>query len=362
MKYFNIKDYFLKCDLNYKIDSFILAICTERNTGKSTSGMNFVLEEYEKYGHKFIFLRTTGEQLKLYAKNFNVTYAGQYQMTAYAIYKLIPLNNGKKNGYEYEKIDIGTCGFMSVEVKFKSSGDYKNYKYALWDEFNDLTLIPNLYDNYVNMIKTFQRFKKDFIGIMLGNKDTANNPFLVNWGIETVDNTQDDIIYEVDKNKIYYVDTGNQTFKHLKQNTGLANSLAKFSPKMNRYINGGGFRDTGERNIINYNIKILPTSIPLYNIIVKKSLFELGTFYNKNNISALYLNLTEADNLKDLVTIILGNENAINQSGNIADKKDTKEVAELIFHYAKQSLLYYGSYETKIIIDLWLNVILQQMN
>lgn len=362
MNFFDIKHYFKICDLDYDLDSFIMAITTERNTGKSTNVMSFCLEEYEKHGHKFIFLRTTGEQLKLSIKSFNEHYSGRYYMSGYSIFKLIPLNNNKKNGYEYEKITIGTTGFMSVETKFKSSGSYDDYRYIFWDEFNDLTLIPNLYDNLVNMIKTFQRFKVNFKILMLGNKDTANNPFLVNWGIETQETNEDDIIYEVKPKKVYYIDAGTNTFKHLNQNDGLANILAEYSEKMDRYMNRSGYRETGERNIINYQLRIQPTAEPLYNIIVKKNIFELGFFINKFNIKSVYLKLNESIINNDLETIILGNANAINQSGNIGDKQDEKEIAELIFHYAKQELLYYATYETKIIIDQWLNIILQSLN
>lgn len=353
LDFFSLEKYIKKCGLSTKNQAWILALTAPRNIGKSTSGMNFVLEQYEKFGYKFIYTRTTGEQLKYNKQSFNQQYKDKYVMSDTAIYKLIDLKNGKTNSFKFERLQIATCAFMSVETKLKSSGDYADYKYLLWDEFNDLTLVPNLYGNLTNMVKTFQRFKKDFCVIMLGNKDTANNPFLVNWGIE-LESSKTDLIYEVDESSIYYVDVGIDTFAGLNQNEGLSNKLAKFDDKMNRYINEGGYRETGEKNIINYELRIKSTAKILYYIVANNTIFETGFFINKEEQQSLYLKIVEQTNSKYGI-IICGAQNGINQDGNIANKEETQQMAELLFYYAKNSILYYTNYECKILADCWLS-------
>lgn len=357
MKFFNWEEEIAKLKINIDKGVGIFAVSTPRNTGKTSSGIKLMLKKYEETNKKFILLRILGEQTKKFRASFNEEYANFYAMTETKIFKINQIDEEK-----IEKIECGTIINLTSEGNFKSSGDYKDYAFLFFDEFNDVRNIPNLYESFTNLIITLQRFKDHFWVLMASNKDAENNTFLVNWGIETTDNLDDDVCYDLSEEGLehYYINYSIKTFTGTKNNNSLGRHLAKFNDQMDRYVNNGGFRTVGEKNIINYNLRIAETDIPKWNLLFRRKKFILG-YFDFNGEEAIYLKMTDRTN-QNLPTFSLGFENGLNEkeAKNISDR-DILDIVKLVHNFASNGLLFFTSYETKIEVDGWLHLMLQQL-
>lgn len=354
--WFNLKTELKKLKINYKKGVGIFACSTVRNTGKSTSSLKFCLDEFENFGHKFCYARTKGEQIKKFIASFNEEYRDKYKANENKIFKIV-IEEDEKGKEKKSFEEVGSIFNLGTEYNYKSSGTYENYRYFLFDEFNDLNNITGLYESFTNLVETVQRKKKDFWIFLLGNKDTENNTFLVNWGIE-IETTCEDQIYNLSNEMIthYYVDYAMSTFENIKNESGLSNHLSGFNDEMNRYINLGGFRKTGDRDVINYKLRVETSDNPKYYLSTRRTKFLMGEFGE-----GIYIKIVD-DFEMNLPILALGFENALNISdANVLLNDEESEIAEYIFNYSSKKQLWYCSFDCKIKIEAWLHLALQKI-
>ncbi|MGL4950458.1 MAG: hypothetical protein ACRC4M_01255 [Mycoplasma sp.] len=359
-KYFRFKEEMKRYDIDLGKGVGILAFSTPRNTGKTTSIMKTLMEWYEEKGEKFLLIRMLGEQVKKQRATFNEEWRGQYRMSESKIFKQSLIEGCEPGKEKYNEVEIATMVNITSAGNFKSSGNYSEYSYAFFDEFNDVRDIPNLYEDMVDLLITFQRNKDHFWLIMAGNKDSENNTFLVNWGIEPEAVGEEDRFYDLSGNiEHYYIDYSIKTFTGTQTKTSIGSHLAGFNEDMDRYVNNGGFKQTGEKNIVNYNLRIRETDQPKWNLIISKTKFILGEFIDRDGVEKLYIRKT--DNLvEEINTFSMGMVNGINESNSaVVDTRTELDIAKFIYSYSRENALYYTSYDGKLIIDRWMERMLK---
>lgn len=177
--------------------------------------------------------------------------------------------------YEREH-HIGYCASISTYTKIKSI-EAANIRFIIMDEYNEADLtIRNIYVKWINMVKTLSRFSKVFV-IMLGNRDTPNNEFMVKWGVIPSKTLFKDDVYVKFSERGHFIELGSEQFENLGNDKTLANELAQFDSDAKRYLDGG-YASKFAFQVVPYDKIIKETFNPFFKFAIKGTVLAFGEF------------------------------------------------------------------------------------
>lgn len=239
MSYFCFEKDIIK---KYKIDlssSNIICINGGRNIGKTTSVFNYLFNGIVNINSKILIIRNSGEQIKNAKADFNSRLNGRYMVAGSLIYEVV-VKKTKDDEVIYGRGDhVGYIGSISQFHNLKSM-EAKDVNWVLFDEYAECDVL-NIYDKFISMLKTFERFNKINV-IMLGNRETLNNEWMNKWGV--LPNTHDfqNDRYVQFSARGHFIELGSRNFEDLQNDKTLANELATFDAKSNAYLNMDGYK------------------------------------------------------------------------------------------------------------------------
>lgn len=277
--YFNLEKVIEKYNIDIWSDSCILCINAIRNIGKTTNVLNFLMPKV-KHTAKIGFIRNSEEQLKAFKSDFNARYSGKFMISGVMVWSLKSVTIEDKEGNEVTSFQkdqhVGYCASISTYTKIKSI-EAANIRYILMDEYNEADLsIRDIYVKWINMVKTLSRFSKVLI-IMLGNRDTPNNEFMVKWGVLPQTSLFHEDYYFKFSERGHFIELGSAQFDGLENDKTLVNELAKFDKDAKRYLAGGYAEDMGFK-VVPFDLIIKPTFTPEFRLGMKGRLLVLGEF------------------------------------------------------------------------------------
>jgi len=358
--YFDIKKYLKIFNINWRTDSAMIMLNAERNIGKSTSVWNLVEEYWKKYDYKrkLIYVRTSLEQSKRARLDFNERFRNKYIMSGGMIYKLVWSDDNKKI---ISKFEIGTYISLSTGKTIKS-GTFDNYHMLFFDEYNDDVMSSNQYMVFNNILKTAERYSKPFLSLFIGNKDNANNEFMVNWGVERSDDSDEDSIQIPIKGEpLYFIDVGFNTFSHLKDHKSMANVFATLNEETDRYINKAGYIKDFFDDVVNYNKRVAPTRGRDVCIFVAASSYFLvgyfGELQDKVFIKKVSNNDIHLYNEKGVTFVKPSASDAMFSmyKGGISDKDDTMSIIEFLYDMNQRTKLYFCGFDIRNYMTLYIS-------
>lgn len=342
MGYVNIKEILNKYQIEYKNRSLILCLNATRNNGKSTAAYNFVFEENQiDEENKVLLIRNTEEEIKNLKQDFNSRFFGKYAVSGSLIYSVINKGVDKFNEPILKKgKHIGYIGAISTYQKLKSV-QAKDIKYVIYDEYADKAVF-DIYDKFISMLKTFERFSKVFV-IMLGNRETANNEFMNKWGV--IPNTEDfdnDRFVQFSTNG-YFIELGNQQFEDLNNDKCLANELAKFDFKSNLYLNEGAYKFDSSLKVVPFKNLIIDRYI--LGIAYKNVYFALVEL--SDGIGALIRDQTAKEELinQNIQVIAFDNHSYIEKETVLVEREERAGIVKMLVDLHKQDKLLYDSFD-----------------
>lgn len=341
-------------DENGNIESkFLFILLSPRDCGKSTSMWNYVINDYwikSNWEKQLIYTRNNTSKTDNFIHSFNNSFKDLgLKMSSNKIEKL-DLNTNKR----VDSKTLGTVMGISVSENFKSAIS-DNYELIFWEEFNeydgsdilDIVSIKRqnqLYLNFVDTIKTYERHRdSNFRVFLLGNKVSPQNDLLLTFDIAPPIDHNKDLLYirDVEGLKIRIVICADQTFSNIKNHKKtLANALATFDERTNRYINNGGWLVEPDEDVVSFK-SISEKVQPLYNIIYNQSIFEFGEIENEHYY---ILNVSKESYLKNLPTYALDHISSLWIKNSIKyDQKDNTNLAEFLESIYKNNQLYFCS-------------------
>lgn len=191
MKYYSIKPTLKKYNPQY------LMTYGRRSRGKSWSTKETVIEEFNKTGRTFVYLRRYSEDLKSgnavrYWDKF-VSH-GEIERLTHGKYSGI---DGRANTYYLTREDDKgrlkkeLCGYyldLNSAERWKSQ-EFPNVKYIIFEEFiTNQVYLDDEPNELQNLVSTIVRDNMDVVVIMLGNAISRVCPYFEEWGIEDIIN------------------------------------------------------------------------------------------------------------------------------------------------------------------------------
>lgn len=172
-----------------------------RSIGKSTGWMIWLIYDYLKNGHRFIYLRRTDDEVKLTAPTCTDSAFYIMRDAGYPIYSIRAFH-GKfllKRKEDVEEEEIGSYVALSQAYKLKSAnfGD-RNYRSILYDEFitTDVTrYLGNQNNRLYEYVKCDELYTtvdrrvgvpsmKETKFIFIANMSTYYNPIFIGLGVD----------------------------------------------------------------------------------------------------------------------------------------------------------------------------------
>lgn len=311
----DIKGYFDFAGLYHKNkleNKFLFILITPRDVGKSTSLWNYLIEDYWKksnYIKQLVYIRNNTSKTENFIHSFNNSFLDLGLKMTYQKIVKFDADNPKRST---EKT-IGTVLPLTTSENFKSAIS-ENYEFIFWEEFNEydnsdafnwagLQQQHQYYLNFIDTLKTYERHRTTpFRVVLLGNKVSPQNELLLTLNID-VDNINSDddqlFIRDVDGFKIRVVIASDKTFNTiLGRKKTLANALASFDERADRYLNKGGWLIAPEKSIKAHHI-IKEELEAIKNIVVNGNIIEL----NRWNDNFYLINKTKENINVELETV-----------------------------------------------------------
>ena len=251
--YFNLKEHIFK-RYNIKEDGCcILCINAERNIGKTTAVFNYLFNEENPkvdINNKILIIRNNGEQIKTAKQDFNARMMGKYQIWGNLVFKTIT-NTSKNGDITYSRGEhIGYVGSLTQFTNMKSV-EAKNVRYVFFDEYAEVSSL-NVYDAFISMLKTFERFNKIMV-IMLGNRESLNNEWMLKWNVLPSEHNFTEDRFVQFSPRGYFFELGSNQFQSLGNHKTLSNELAKFDDKADNYLNHQGYKRDVTLDVKSFN-------------------------------------------------------------------------------------------------------------
>lgn len=322
-----------------------------RNIGKSTNSYDLMATTAFTPKDKIVLMRNTDTELQTMKGDFNNRFSGKYKFSGDFIYELKDkFTDLDKNYYKKKHLDtitqlgdvIGYGVAVSTYTKYKSI-EAKDIKYIFYEEFNeDTALGRNIYANFINLITTLIRFNKTKI-LMVGNKDSFNNDFFVNWDIIPKENFNQDELFEIKSPNgtligICY-DLGTRQFDDLNNSGTLFYELGQLDNRTKNYIQGG-YKHLINTAVKNYKV-IIKDFKHKFNFQIDDGMYALGKHEDRWAVLSPW-NFEDANKPSYALTRH-GNLNGITLT-----KDDTNDIYEFLMKSFKQKKLVFDSYDTLI--------------
>lgn len=369
--YFSFKGYLQLLEIplnenNFVKNSCFLIINGVRNMGKSYGVWDYIINDVwikSNYEIKIAYLRQNREKIKTARESFNNKYyydLKQFYMSEKSIYK-VSFDEYNKEIREKRK-EIGGVFGVDNEVNFKS-GIYQNYQMVFFDEYNEenqkLNYEVNTINKFCNLLKTIKRKTEPFFVVLIGNKNTADSDYLTHFGIEILYDELKEDVYENIDNKIYFLDIGDDTFKHLNTNQDLVNYVATYNNITDKYFNKGGYLVPPSKDIRIYWKRIIKTKNIIHYLGLKGSLFEYGTFYDElTNQNAYYIHLVyEPQENKNIIALDSLSYLTFKDSYKLWEMQDYKEKANALIYKSRNNLLFYTMVSTKKLFQDYITIL-----
>lgn len=348
--YFNLESTLKKYKVDWQTDSCIFCVNAIRNVGKTTSALNWLMPQINQ-SRKIGFIRNNEEQLKAFKQDFNSRFAGKFMISGIMVYEVNTVTELDDDGNEITKYSkghhVGYCGSISTYTKIKSI-EAANIRYILFDEYNEADLaIRQIYVKWINMIKTLTRFNKVFI-LMLGNRDTPNNEFMVKWGVlpQTDEFYSDYFVKFSDRG--YFLEMGSKQFDDLENDKTLANELAQFDNDSKRYLEGG-YAQKMTLQVVPYYVIIHNTFNPLFKVCLKGNIIAFGEFTHKiyGKVFCLVQEKCAIDKAtsENLQTFSLDSLSYQSAESKLNTQESIYNIVEKIFRLHKKRKLFYDSFD-----------------
>ncbi|MEG1151099.1 MAG: hypothetical protein RSD51_03330 [Malacoplasma sp.] len=356
MGYFNLEKTLKKFKLDCESDSLVLAIQGPRNVGKTTDALEYYFGENNvrvDENNKIGFLRMTDVQLKTFKSDFNAYYSNRFIISGELVYTLvsetIKIKDQEQTIYK-RGVHIGYCGSINTYKNLKSVRASK-LRYIFFDEYNEISTYVDLYSNFINLFKTLSRFNKIFL-LMMGNRDTPNNEFMVKWKIIPSDKPIDnDIFYNVSK-RIKFLELGFNQYADLENEKTIAYELASFDDNAKNYLDGG-YMISPDLFIVPYDIIIKKTFYPYFLVQADKKVFAFGSF-KKNNLECFALVSNNACIKKcyelDLEILGITAYAFATPKTTMTKEKNIKNLMTSFLEILNTGKMYFDSFENKEII------------
>ena len=357
--YFNIETYInhFNNEFKKKSKSKILVINAVRNIGKSYSTWKYAEKHSLKPNKKLVYMRNQEEQIKFVVKDFNNMFHNKFLATSTHIYKLEKsiIDKGDEQIAIYKKGEVvGYMISLSTYYKYKS-GEFNNVNLLFFDEYNQREAYKQ-FENFISLGKTIERFSEIEM-IFLGNRETANNEFMVKFGIDPVDAKYKDgdvmlPIKNIKNEKEVigaFFEIGNKTYENLGNKNMLIDKIAAFSNITDNYMLGG-YLDDYSLFIINFRKHIQNTFIPKFSFVISKVIYTFGKFQNTKYA------VVRQDNFFDEKMRCYSLDSFSDQLENtlIIDDDEKLELLELLFSKVKKNNIYFDSFDTKKEVELCL--------
>lgn len=348
MGFFNFNEFLAKHNIDFWNKSTLLCLVGERNVGKTTSPLTEMMERASPE-NKILIIRITQQQLKMQIQDFNNRFKGKYTIIGGMVYSLKPYAQYNKVldqdeiSYKRDQV-VGYVGDINNYQNYKSV-EAKDVKMIFFDECIQLQLIPFFYEKLMNMLMTFARFNNPSI-LLVGNRDTPNNEFMVNWEIEPKESApEEDLVYNFDEN-CYYVDLGYKQFEDLyKDQKHIVKVLSKYNQQTDLFMNQGGYLNKIALNVLPYNKRIKDTFNPKFLITFGKRQAALGTFEDGKCVVCINQDAIAKANAEKLMTIPLDSEGYLNADSELIDNEAQKKIISLLLLEYKKQNIFCDSFE-----------------
>lgn len=336
MPFFDWKNLWKKYP-QYK-DLQLQVVLGPRNIGKSTASYNLMTKKAFNQDNKITLMRNTDTELQTMKGDFNNRFSGKYKFVGDFIYEL--KKTEKPDYFQLGQI-VGYGVAVSTYTKYKSV-EARGIKYIFYEEFNeDTALGRNIYANFINLITTLIRFNDTKI-LMVGNKDSFDNDFFINWDIIPKENFEKDEIFEIKNgNKIIGVcyDLGTNQFDDLDNQSTLFYELGQLDNRTKNYVLGG-YKHTINTQVKNH--KVLKESFQhRFNFELNEGTYAVGKC---NNYWAVLSPWNYLDKSKPSYALT----KIAHLKGTTLAKDDTNNIYEFLMRSFKNKKLLFDSYDTLI--------------
>lgn len=356
--YFTLQGYLDLTQINWKNENLNVIINAPRNIGKSVGIIDYFIfpEIWEKsnYDHKVIFLRYNQARLDQWKTDMIDKYGEKIRIDSKYVIYLRKFDENGKELFQDEKIIGYGVGLNNASKVL--SGRFENVRMIFWDEYNELATFLDVYQKWIMLFKTVERFNKPFLSVLSGNKnDGVNNDILINLGIDGEDMEEmgkdgEDVILKITKS-IFYIDIANDTFSHLKNNDTSANEWASLNSTTNEYLNNGGYLVKCPSNVLVYDRKVAPTKYIKSIFSMRGRLFEYGSFINKNKECFYFHEIQENNTNLPTIAFDLQSDMEYKEATKFWDEENYQNLALHLKHQIKNKCLYFTSYNAKLILE-----------
>lgn len=357
--YFDIETYIKHYNSQFKnkSKSKILVVNAVRNIGKSYSTWKYAEKYSLRADKKLVYMRNQEEQIKFVVKDFNNMFHNKFIATSTHIYKL-EKSVIEKDGEEiaiYKKGEVvGYMISLSTYYKYKS-GEFNNVNLLYFDEYNQRESYQQ-FENFISLGKTIERFSEIEM-LFLGNRESANNEFMVKFGIDPIspEDSDGDVMIPIkniaNPEEIIgaFFEIGNKTYEDLGNKNMLIDKIAAFSNDTHNYM-VGGYLDDYSLYIINFRKHIQSTFVPKFCFVIGKIVYTFGKFQGKKCA------VVRQDNYFDAGLKKYSFDRYSDQLENslIIEDDEKNDLLELLFMKVKKNNIYYDSFDTKKEIELCL--------
>lgn len=361
--YFSLKYYLDQLNRNWKTENVSLIFVAPRNIGKSCDiHEHFIFEEIwlkSNFYQKVVFLRNSESRLKLWRNDFNSTFGDRYRVsTDFIIYKKEFDENGKED-FLNEKV-IGYGIGLNNPQKYLSA-KFENVRMIFWDEFNENCNMLDVFQKWITIFKTIERFNNPFLVVLAGNKnDGVNNDILINLEIEAKEVNDysnkigEDVLIQV-SDSIYFVNVCEKTYEGLGNKDTSSNEWAKFNASTNSYLNDGGYIKELPDNVLVYSKKVAPTAKIFVYYTIRGYIFEYGSFKYKDKTCYYFREVSEKKEGYHLFALDLQSDMSFKNSIRLSDDElDLKDFALFLKEKIKFNELYYCSFNAKLILESYI--------
>lgn len=344
-RFFKLTNYFP----NWK-EQLLNKICVingGRNVGKSYNLLELMSEFFDEM-NKFLYLRINDTKAKIAAAQFNQNWHGKFQVASTGFVYRCEYDEKKDRVYPLKDQVVGFIGSIRQYNNVKSL-QFSNLRFVLFDEYNESISTSEDYAAFVNILTTFQRFS-DIYTFLIGNRDSANNQFMVAFDLLLADDytfttiqTINDYDDPTSEPIGYFVELGSDDFSELDNSSRLATKLSRLSDITRKYQDGSGYAYDTTRLVVPYRRIIKPTAKPLFSLFFAGKRFVLGKFTKPNGKIGFFISTQYKDKFKGAIISIdkFGELFDITQ----ADDETKFRIVELIKQHLKSNNLYFSSFE-----------------